>query len=291
MFSIYDLIPEPPAMHIIDVGAMWLGENDLLYRNLLGRPGTRVIGFEPVQAECDKLNAMGRPDHVYLPYVIGDGARRTFHITNSVMTSSLYEPNTELLRNFPGIEQLTRVVKTLDVQTRRLDDIPEVERCDYLKLDVQGAELDVLRGADRLLAQAAVVQCEVEFVPMYKGQPLFAEVDAHLRSRGFLLNQLSRPTSSLIRPFAAVPGQKAGSASSGAQCLWADAVYVPDMTRLREQAPERLLRAAIALHEVFRHADMVAHLLLHHDHLTGSDLWSPYLSRLTGKAPPRPALV
>lgn len=293
MFSVYELLPSPPPIGIVDVGAMWLGEGDILYRNLLARPGTTVVGFEPIRAECDKLNAMNRPGHLFLPYVIGDGTERTFYLTNSAMTSSMYEPNTELLRQFTGLEEITRVVSTSKVATHRLDDLNEIERCDYLKIDVQGGELDVLKGATRLLESVAIVQCEVEFVPMYKDQPLFADVDAFMRSRGFMLHRFSPPSSSLIRPFSAprtAPNQPRPAAATGTQVLWADAVYIPDISRLHEQSPERLLRAAIALHEVFRHADVVAHLLLHHDRLAGTDLWSPYLQRLTGRVPPRPAL-
>ncbi len=284
MFSIYDLIKDPPPMHIIDVGAMWLGEADVLYRNLLGRPGSRVIGFEPIGPECDKLNAMAGPDQVFLPYAIGDGTERTFYITNSAMTSSLYEPNTELLRHFPAIEALTRVVKRMPIRTHRLDDVTEVTTCHYLKLDVQGAELDVLRGSVRLLDQTAVIQCEVEFLPMYKGQPLFAEVDAFLRARGFLLHRLSQPSASFVHPFKP-SAQAQGNPKLGTQTMWADAIYIPDMTRLHTLDPDRLLRAAMILHEVLRHPDMAALMFLHHDRLTGSSIWPEYLRRVTGRAP------
>jgi methyltransferase FkbM-like protein len=101
------------------------------------------------------------------------------------MTSSLYAPNTPLLAAFDRLEELVRVVREIPIETHRLDDVPEAAGADYLKIDVQGAELDVLRGAPRLLAEALVVHAEVEFVPLYREQPLFADVDRTLRGAGY----------------------------------------------------------------------------------------------------------
>src|SRR5258707_15700586 len=56
---------------------------------------------------------------------------------------------------------------------------------EFLKLDTQGADLDILRGAGPLLDGCLGVEVEVMFAPLYDGQPLFADVDSYLRSRGF----------------------------------------------------------------------------------------------------------
>lgn len=61
---------------------------------------------------------------------------------------------------------------------------------DAMKLDTQGSELGALQGAETVLSTVQLLEIEVEFNPMYEGQPLFGDVDAWLRSRGFLLWRL-----------------------------------------------------------------------------------------------------
>jgi FkbM family methyltransferase len=166
MFSILDLISgERPVVNIVDVGAMSLGEDH--FQKLLESGIAKVVGFEPVQSECNKLNAMHRPNHLYLPYFIGDGTIRTFNQCNYVMTSSLYQPYTELLEKFQTLAEVSTVVDSKTLSTLRLDDIQEVADTDYLKVDVQGAELEVFKGAEKVLEGTVVVHTEVEFAPMY----------------------------------------------------------------------------------------------------------------------------
>jgi hypothetical protein len=79
------------------------------------------------------------------------------------------------------------VVGAEEVEVARLDDLDVVrpgERA-YLKLDVQGAELAVLRGAARTLEAVRVVEAELSAVELYEGQALLSEVVEHLRAGGF----------------------------------------------------------------------------------------------------------
>jgi len=289
-FSLIEMLGDlVPHMHFVDVGAMYLGPEHIPYRSLL-RPGkATVIGFEPLETECDKLNAKAEPGQRYLPYCIGDGTVRNFYITNTGFTSSLYEPNMELLSAFNNLAELMRVQGIEPVQTRRLDDVTEIEDVHFLKLDVQGAELDVLRNAERLLKSTMLLHCEVEFLEMYKGQPLFGEVHEFLRTQGFMLHCLNGYGG---RAFAPITANKDINLPVR-QAMWSDAIFVPDFRRLHEYAPDRLLALAVMLHELYVSVDLVSVILNHYDRKMKTDLWPAYLRELTGRLETgkRPALA
>lgn len=257
-----------PKIRVVDIGAMFLEEGEdawspLLHANLC----ESVVGFEPNEEECERLNTISAASSSssacsfkYLPYAIGDGSTGQFRLCAAPMTSSMLEPNAALLRRFMQLEEVCTVVRRSDMKTRRLDDL-QVElggRVDFLKLDVQGYELAVLHGAaENVLKEALVVHTEVEFVEMYEKQPLFAEVDQFLRSKGFVFHRFAsihgrpmKPLHLLSNPLQPISQQ-----------MWADAVYIRDFWEMQDHSREELIRTAIILHEVYHSYDAVRHVL------------------------------
>lgn len=278
MFHFPDLIPQQPIdVHVCDIGAMTLGPDTDAYGALVTAGMARVIGFEPVQTECDKLNRLYSPERIFLPYVIGDGRKKTFYICNNTMTSSLYPPNSELLDRFQNLENLTQVVNTAPVDTVRLDDIPEVGNVDFLKVDVQGAEADVFDGAPRVLRDTIVIHTEVQFAPMYRGTPLFSEIDIQLREHGFVLHRFAGIGSRTFKPLIVNNNVN----TRGTQLLWGDAVYIPDFMNLERLSPEKLLKLTAILHVVYHSYDTAAYFLQEHDRRTGDNLANRYINRLS----------
>ena len=264
----FEEIAMPPSMTVVDVGAMLMdGQVDPLARlSKLGR--VRVIGFEPQAAECEKLNAFVRPGRQYLPYAIADGGRHKFYVTNSGMTSSLLRPNLELATYFNNLAELMQVVASLDVDTVRLDDVAEIsaQGCDLLKLDTQGSEADILAHAAKTLDRCLIVQSEVEFVPLYENQPLFADVDRLLRGHGFMFHRFLGWSGRTYKPL--MVNDNPNIAMS--QFLWSDAVYVPDLARLDRLEPESLLKLAALLHEIYGSYDLCHVVLSVHDRQCGT---------------------
>ncbi len=280
MFSILDMISHPPTIHVVDVGAMFCGEGTEPYHVLLKDGLAKVVGFEPVQAECDKLNQVHKGEHLFLPYFIGDGGTHTFHLCNHTMTSSLIEPNRPLVDKFQNLENLMRVERRSKAHTRRLDDIEEVAGTDFLKVDVQGGELLVFKGARKVLAETVIVQTEVEFVPLYRDQPLFADIDQELRSNGFLLHKLGSICGRTFKPLTYNNDPDAMMS----QMLWSDAVYVKNFMELDRLPAEKLLKLAIVLHEVYRSLDLCLVALRAYDAQAASTLSETYLAKLPRSA-------
>jgi len=203
--------------------------------------------------------------------MIGDGSARVFYECNAPFTSSLFEPDLAMAENFEYLAECFQVVRTHEVRTKRLDDIPEMADVDFLKVDVQGAEILVFQGALECLKAALVVDVEVDFIPLYKNQPLFADVDAFLRSRGFMLHQLQHYGLTFKPKFV----QHDGAATSQ-QTSWGDAVYVRDFPAFDGLEPPALLKLAAILHENYRSCGLAARALGAYDRKTRTDLQSAY---------------
>jgi FkbM family methyltransferase len=278
MFPITAFLPDPPRIKIVDVGAMSIGEEKDPYARLMKTVPTEVIGFEPVAKECESLNLRARPGCVYLPYAVGDGTEQVFHECNFPMTSSLLEPNDDLLAMFHELRDITRVVATRRVRTMRLDDVPEVKGADYLKLDVQGGELMVLQGAVATLRDILVLHTEIEFLPMYRNQPLFSDIDAYLRGQGLVLHKIFGTKGASFR----LPGIDVELSGTVNQMMWGEAVYVRDFTKLGELPAAALLKLATILHENYESCDLAAVVLDAHDRKEGSGLSDRYLQLLFG---------
>lgn len=282
MFSIFELLPPPPPrILIVDVGAQEDPMVPNAYAPLLRSGCATVVGFEPLQAECDRLNANAGPCCSYLPYAVGEGDSRTLRVCAFLAASSLYEPDLPLAAHFNNLKPLLEVVERVPVRTVRLDDIEQVSHADYLKLDTQGAEADVLRGARRVLEEILVVYTEVEFIPLYKDQALFGDIDALLRSQGFLFHKLTECIGRAFQPVVVD-----GDINKGcSQLLWANAVYVRSFLDFGRLSPESLLKLAIILHEAHTSYDLCLLALRHYDGQTGTSLAPAYLERLIGAGP------
>lgn len=279
LFHFGDVLPKgAPTVKVVDVGALPVEGHREIYAGLVDRGLAHVVGFEPAADACERLNAEGKGTHTYLPYVVGDGESGEFRICNVPMTSSLYEPNTRLLDMFQNLGELTRVVERQAVETHRLDDLQAVEGADFLKLDVQGGEVRVIEGAARLLESVLIVHTEVCFVPLYQDQPLYAEIDIALRRHGFLLHRLSTVAGRTFKPMMAGndPNRMIG------QMLWGDAIFVRDFTQLDQLSPDRLIKLALILHDVYGSVDLALVCLQIHDRKAGTKLANAYMRRLSG---------
>jgi FkbM family methyltransferase len=274
----FEEIVMPPQMTAVDIGAMLLaGQIDPLAR--LSQLGLlRVIGFEPQPAECQKLNALRRPGRQYLPHAVANGERRKFYVTNTGMTSSLLRPNLEFVGRFNNLAELMQVVATPEIDTVRLDDVTEIrdQGCDLLKLDTQGSEAEILAHASKTLERCLIIQSEVEFVPLYENQPLFADVDTLLRRHGFMFHRFLGLSGRTYKPLMVNDDPNIPLS----QVLWSDAIYVPDLTRLDRLEPEALVKLAALLHEIYHSFDLCHVVLSAHDRRCGTTYSRQYFEHL-----------
>ncbi len=268
-------------LRIIDVGALSLDFEEDIYRPLLDSGICEVIGFEPIEEELEKRRVQD-PNFVLLPHVVGDGRERVFHRTAAGTTSSLYPPNYAFLEQFLGLSEHIQVVETRPVTTVCLDDIAETEDAVYLKVDVQGAELDVLRGATKRLSSLTILHLEVEFSRLYKDQPLFADVNEFAMAHGFELFDFSHLERYFYR------SEKTGFGFPPQRLLWGDAVYVKPLQDVAALERKKLLQTCLVMHTVYRSYDFCSALLDLHDERFGGDFGTIYRAQLEAAEQRRP---
>lgn len=191
--------------------------------------------FEADPEEAERLQTSYDADGGIriLPYAVGGGNEsRDFHVTKQRGSSSLYRPNTALLSRFNGLDGVS-IEKSIVIETKTLDTICKeagLQRIDLLKMDVQGAEGEVVDGGQASLAGVLAVVTEVNFLPMYEGQVTFAELQNKLHNLGLephhRLGCGSRATQKV--------------ATGREQELWADYLYLRPLDGLSDQALARM---------------------------------------------------
>jgi protein O-GlcNAc transferase len=275
--SLYQLFDDVPRLKVIDVGASPI-DGPPPYAALFEAGRVDLLGFEPDPQQHQALLALNRAHATYLPYAIGDGSAGTLHICKAPGMTSLLEPDMEILQHFHGFADWGTVQRKVPVETRRLDNIPEAAGADYLKLDLQGGELAVLRGAPRLLEDLLVIHVEVQFVPFYKDQPLFAELDQALRNAGFWFHRFFPVIGRVFRPVSIDGNPYAGLS----QQLWSDAIYVKRFTDFGRQNVPSLLKLAAMLNDLYGSFDLCALALQHADRQGKTQRMRRYVEALRG---------
>lgn len=107
-----------------------------------------------------------------------------FNLCKKPMVSSAYTPNRELLDQFQGSQRFEVLKKEVLRGTPLSKEIGGQE-IDFVKLDIQGGELNALKGFGESLNSCLGLEIEVEFAEIYKSQPLFGDIHNYLSSKGF----------------------------------------------------------------------------------------------------------
>ena len=140
---------------IIEIGAVQIqNEKEPFYELLDYFPSSKIIGFELDKAVCEKMNSNSSKGVKYYPYALGkSNEKRKLYITQHPMCSSLYKPNEDLIKLYNNFE-VAYLKEETEIDTISLDyfiDKHDVQNIDFIKIDVQGAELDIFKGGSNAL--------------------------------------------------------------------------------------------------------------------------------------------
>jgi FkbM family methyltransferase len=251
-----DLVRVSRLSSIVDVGANPV-DGHPPYREMLDYGLCTVTGFEPQERPLAFLQEHKGPLEQYLPHVVGDGSQQRLKITKVEGMTSLLTPDQNQLRLFTPFAEWGSVVEERDVQTYRLDDL-DIDDFDLLKIDVQGAELMVLQNGRERLREAVAVHTEISFVPLYLGQPTFGEVDAELRSQGFVPHSMPNVTQWAIAPTVFDDNLY----TPGNQLLKADIVYVRDLAHPERMTSDQLSHLAMIAFHIYGSIDLAVFCII-----------------------------
>jgi len=140
----------------------------------------RIISFEPVTRNFLHLQQIAARDSHWEVHQLALGSEERdaeINITASTVLCSFLDPVTE------------QVDATETVQVRRLDQLlPELigeHSRAFLKMDTQGYDLEVVRGASAVLQRIPAILTEMSVQPLYRGSPPFTAALSELEQQGF----------------------------------------------------------------------------------------------------------
>ena len=249
-------LPFGRCTRIMDVGANPV--NRPAYADLAEAGHAEVHGFEPGAEAFRRLDQNKGPTEVYHAHAVGLGGSATFHICENASFSSLFAPDAPQIAALGHWQKSLTVTDTVPVKTVALDKIKNLPLPDMLKMDTQGAELDILKGGKAVLSQAVVIMPELRFFRLYRDEPMLGRVDQKLRDMGFMLHKILpgamvRLTSSHI--------DRLRPAMTRNQMVDADAIYIRDIVRHAEMTDAQLSHLALLADAVFTSMDLVLRCL------------------------------
>lgn len=164
-----------------------------------------IHGFEPDPPECERLNAeladLGIAGGYHPIGLWSETTELPFEVNAASGGHSFIPQNVELTDRWK-FENPTEVsmsrdvfrpVETVPMHVTRLDNwaaAQEIAQIDFCKLNVQGAEIEIMDGAGPLLGKTLGLLLEVAFVESYVDRPMFSDVDAYVRGKGFIFFDL-----------------------------------------------------------------------------------------------------
>lgn len=248
---LFELLKPDRLTAVVDIGANPI-DGVPPYRPLLAARLCTVVGFEPQPDALAQLNSQKSDLETYLPHVVGDGAPGTLRVCRWAGMTSLLRPDPRTAMVFRGFERGGQIIKEIPVETKRLDDIAEIEHLDFLKIDAQGSELAVFQNGSRRLERAVAVQTEISFVQLYQEQASFGRLDTELRGLGFIPHCFAEMKQWMISPMYMEGNQFAAIN----QVLEADMVYVRDFTKPENMQVEQFKHLAMIAHHCYRSFDL-----------------------------------
>lgn len=146
-------------------------------------PQAKIFAFEPQKKLFQKIYKYSSNNIIIINSAVGNESGRLKLIVPN------YTPGASILQPIPKLKKEIGELSYEEVDSTTLDEYfnrVELKSPVVLKIDTQGYELNVLRGADLLLKHVDILYIETPLVPFYKHSSMFSEINELLVKRGFV---------------------------------------------------------------------------------------------------------
>jgi len=256
---IFNLFNFNDKIQLMDVGAAAIAETPI-YKILLDKKLAHLNAFDGDKRHIEKLKEIhGLKNVTIFNYFLFDGKKHSVYLCAPLSgMTSLFKPKINALNFFNGFSDFGKVETIEEVQTTKLDSIDNLKSPDFLKMDVQGAELGILKNGSKKLKNCLAIQLEVPYFLLYEDQPTFGDIDVYMRAIGFIPHRFLDVKRWSIKPTIFNNNLRA----PGNQLLESDIVYVKDPLELFKLDDSQLKKLAILAHYAFNSIDYCAFLLI-----------------------------
>ncbi|WP_375281616.1 FkbM family methyltransferase [Pseudooctadecabacter sp.] len=270
------LAPARP-LQIADIGARQM-KRPPAYQPLLDMEAAELTGFEP-DPDAFEVLQKDAPAHArYINKAVGKPGPATFYAHHVGSLSSIYRLSAKAAAYLGKGFWVKRPIEEMDMTLVSLDKVDGMPKLDLLKMDIQGAEFDVLKGGKKTLANAVMIIPEIRFYQMYEEEPMWADIDILLRKIGFVLHCFAHQKKVRLPSGVA----KRLNASMRSQLLDGDAVYIRNLETAEDVTDDQVKILALLADCVTKSYDLTLHcldILVQRDVLPDTVL-EGYLARL-----------
>lgn len=173
---------------VFDIGAN-SGQFAQQLRNEVGY-SNRIFSFEPLSSafELLKANAINDSGWNVFNYALGDTEeKKEINIARNLLSTSFLDMLPSHLQSAPESKYIGKELVDIKTLDSLFNDLCRPTNNVYMKIDTQGFESKIIKGAEKSLEQIGIVQMEMSLVPLYEGEILFNEMCMLMTERNYCL--------------------------------------------------------------------------------------------------------
>jgi FkbM family methyltransferase len=255
MTSLNKLIETEGPIVICDIGASPIDSTPFI-DDLINNTNSILYGFEPNEEEFKKLNQSERKK--YFDIAVGNGKTETLNICEAPGMTSILEPDLQYLNLFHGMAEWAKIIKKINIQTKKLDEINFKEKIDFFKIDVQGYEYEIINHGKKKIEESLIVQIETSPIPLYKNEKPFSYISSTLEELGFNLHMFNQINTRCFKPMTVQEDIYAGGINHLFQL---DCVFIKNLNLIDTLSVEKLKKLSLILFYSFKSYDLADMLI------------------------------